>query len=135
MKNKLFCAMFMRNKREYQTAVWLLSFCFTSTIIVYNGILVTDVQFLHYHGSNSKLSTVYFIKAFSIFQVEYSIIGQIPQNKLDLYIGFGGNITAKFIDYQILANTLILILKQNGIIILPIDILLMVMKSAIDQFV
>ena len=60
MKSKSFCVMFMRSKREYQMAVCLLSFCFKCTMIVYNGILVTDVQFLHYHWSNSKLSTVYF---------------------------------------------------------------------------
>ena len=38
------------------------------------------------------------------FQVEYLTTGLILNIN---YTGFGGNYTAKFIDYQILANTLI----------------------------
>ena len=40
-----------------------------------------------------------------LFQVEYSIIGQILQGN---YTGFGCNKIAKVIDYQILADTLII---------------------------
>ena len=48
------------------------------------------------------------------------------------YISFGSNNIAKFIDYQILADTLIKQLKQieDISVILSIDILLMVTESS-----
>ena len=67
---------------------------------------------------------------YKLFKVEYWIFGQIPENKL---CWFQWQYFSKFIDYQILANTLVLRLKKNENIIdiIPIDILLMVRKSAI----
>ena len=49
------------------------------------------------------------------------------------YTGISGNNIAKFIYYQILVNKLLFKLKHNEniIVIYPIDILLMLMKSAI----
>ena len=54
-------------------------------------------------------------------------------NSMIYYTGIDGNNMHKFIYYQILANILILKLKSNENIsvLFPIDILLMVMKSAI----
>ena len=50
------------------------------------------------------------------FQTEYSILGQIPNDKLHY------NNMAKFIDYQILANTLVLKLNENTNVIFPVGI-------------
>ena len=47
------------------------------------------------------------------------------------YTGFSSNNMAKYFDYQILANRFVLKVKlcKNSCAILPIDILLMVMRS------
>ena len=63
-----------------------------------------------------------------IFKVEYqSLVKYLKRN----YTDFSGNNIAKFIEYQILTDTLITKLKwdENLSVILPINILLIVMES------
>ena len=81
MKSKSFCVMFMRSKREYQMAVCLLSFCFKCTMIV---SMESWSQMFSSFITAGRIQNcpLYTLISKHFFQVEYLIIGPIPQNKL-----------------------------------------------------